>query len=275
MTEEVTVLAATTHALAQRSDAYRSPEDGYQDGVYEDVSVALAGGSPLLQSGILTSLRPERRITVRTCSVDVDDAAAKARQLGCDVFILYADEPLSAANRAAERLREGSRPTRVIVLTQSQNSFEMLATLRTGVLGYGILGSLRPEDVCAGVIAVARGGSWLCPVATRQLVDIALQQPAPVTALPLPKGSDVDLSERELQVLRLLALDKGEQEISEALAISRNTVKTYIRRICEKFDVGSRSEAIRFAIQHGIIPDRRTRIALTFAAAPSARPAYS
>jgi len=246
-----------------------------QDVIYEEVSVVLAGGSPLLQSGILTALRPEQRISVRLCSCDVDDAAMRARQVGCDVFILYAEDPLAAATRAGEQLRDGSRTTRLFVLTENKNSFEMLATLRAGVNGYGILGNLRPEDVCAGVIAVARGGSWLCPVATRQLVDIALQQPAPTVALPLPKGADVDLSERELQVLRLVAQDKGEQEISETLSISRNTVKTYIRRICEKFQVASRSDAIRFAIQHGIIPDRRTRIALAFASSPTARPAYT
>lgn len=269
MTEEVSLLPAASHARAQR---FAADERAVDD---EEVSVVLAGGSPLLQSGILAALRPDPRITVRMCSGDVEDAAMRARQLGCDVFILYAEEPLASTNRVGERLWDGSRSTRLIVLTENKSGFEMLATLRAGVNGYGILGSLRPEDVCAGVIAVARGGAWLCPVATRQLVEIALQQPAPVAALPLPKGADVDLSERELQVLRLVAQEKGEQEISETLSISRNTVKTYIRRICEKFQVASRSDAIRFAIQHGIIPDRRTRIALTFASSSPARPAYT
>jgi DNA-binding NarL/FixJ family response regulator len=153
-----------------------------------------------------------------------------------------------------ERLAEGPTSARVLILTENDSRAELLATLRLGVPGYGNLRRLAPEELCAGVLAVAVHGAWMCPVSVAHLIALVALQPhgQPV------RLSYVDvLSEREQQVLRLVASGTGDRQVAATLCLSENTVKTYIGRIREKLDVPTRHDAVRRAIQLGLVPDRR------------------
>ena len=138
---------------------------------------------------------------------------------------------------------------KVVVLTHNDSQQELLATLRTGVRGYGIHSSLEPEDIRSGLLTVARGFRWLCPQATSYLLlQLAAEDGA------AGSGGAGPLSPREAEVLALAAEGEGEEQIAVALCLSRNTVKTYLRRIREKLQASSRGEAVRLGYEQGLIP---------------------
>lgn len=117
-------------------------------------------------------------------------------------------------------------------------------------------------ELCHGVVLLAQHGAWMCPVATQHLLGVAphdwvlMQRPASsmLMAVRFPRP---DLSERELAVLRQAAAGQREAQIAHDLRLSPNTVKTYLRRICEKLQTSSRADAIQSAIYLGLVADRR------------------
>lgn len=223
----------------------------------EECAIVLAGGSPYLQSGIVAALERDRRVRLVLQSRDVCDAANRLTQLACDVFVVYADEPHVEAERTLHCLPDGWHRTKLLVLTDNEDFLAMLATLRLGIRGYGILNQLGPQDLRAATFVMARGGPWTCPWTTHQLFRLAMKQPAPNSIVP--PHDNAGLSSREIEVLQLTARGAAEQEVADALCLSRNTVKTYLRRICDKLDVPTRAKAVTVGFQLGLVPDRRTR----------------
>ena len=219
-----------------------------------EIRTMLAGGSPLLQAGVAAALARDSRLKLVAQTGDTHEAAARAPQLSCAVLVLNAEVPHVEARLVTDYLGEGAARISVLMLTENESRDEMLAALALGVNGYGIRRSLTPEDLCAGVLALARRGWWACPMTTRTLMAIAIERaPARVREL----NDNGPLSEREAAVLRLIASGAREEQVALTLSLSKNTVKTYLRRISDKLQANSRSEALSLAVRRGIIPDRR------------------
>ncbi|MDQ3702612.1 MAG: response regulator transcription factor [Chloroflexota bacterium] len=237
-----------------------------------ELRIIVAGGAPLLQAGIVAALAADERLRLVAQVEDVQQAQAYVLQGACDVLVLNTDSPhVEAADviagdatgsgeggdsrtSAINATCGGSEPVKVLVLTDDDSRHELLASLRVGVQGYGIRSRLQPEDIRAAVRTVAGGRAWLCPVATGHLVQLAVVDSGNGT---LGSRTSGPLSPREAEVLRLAADGDGEDQIAVALCLSKNTVKTYLRRIREKLQVTSRGEAVRIGFQHGLISSRR------------------
>lgn len=231
-----------------------------------ELRIIVAGGAPLLQAGIVAALAADERLRIVAQVEDVHQARAYVLQGACDVLVLNTDTPhLEAAwvitgdatgsgedGESADN--GGGEPVKVLILTDDDSRHELLATLRVGVRGYGIHSRLQQEDIRAAVRTVAGGKSWLCPMATGHLVQLAVVDSGNGT---LGSRTSGPLSPREAEVLRLAADGDGEDQIALALCLSKNTVKTYLRRIREKLQVTSRGEAVRIGFQHGLISSRR------------------
>ncbi len=220
------------------------------------VRVVVAGGSPILRAGMVASFRADDRLSLVAQARDVFEAAARARQPGCDVLVLYADEPRVEAGRLLDGLADLDPRPKILVLTESENGNELQATLRLGIKGYGVVRYLTPEECCSAIVTLAAREAWVCPLATRTLISLIVQQDH---AALLPAAQRRRLSDREVNVLYLAAAGVGEKRIADQLCLSVNTVKTYLHRVCAKLDVTSRAEAIRKAMQEGIISDPRSR----------------
>ncbi|MGH2368074.1 MAG: LuxR C-terminal-related transcriptional regulator [Chloroflexota bacterium] len=227
--------------------------------------VMLAGGAPLVQTGLEAVLTQDAGLQLVDKVLDAGEGMTRAQQMACDVLVLYVDRPQVELSPIVERLATepaGASPgarTQVLVLTEDESRDALLTALRLGVRGYGIVTELPLDALCAGIRRLPRGEVWLCPLALRHLVATAVGGelgPGADSRRPRPRGHG-PLSEREVEVLHLAAQQAGEETIAEALHISRSTVKTYLRRICEKLDAPSRADAIRQAIACGLIPDRR------------------
>ena len=101
---------------------------------------------------------------------DIAQAGELLRQSVCDVLVLNTESPRADAAALLAELESPADAARVVVLTHDDTRQELLATLRTGVRGYGIHSSLEPEDIRSGLLTVGRGYCWLCPKATGYLL---------------------------------------------------------------------------------------------------------
>lgn len=221
------------------------------------VRLLIAGGAPLLQLGLISGLQHEARLHVTGQAADMPEALARLRQEPYEVLLLHSEAPRVDAAAAMALLGAADAP-RLLLLTYSDSREELLGALRSSVPGYGILRGLDAEDLCAGVLALARHGSWLCPKALDYLRTAVFEQPvsAPLSG-PVLLSRAPDLSHQEKRVLELFAAGLGELAIARRLSLSQNTVKTYLSRIREKFAVRTRAEAVSKAFAFGLIPDRR------------------
>jgi NarL family two-component system response regulator YdfI len=219
----------------------------------EYIRTTVIGGSPLLQAGMIAALEQDARIKLIDRLQDAQDAITHARQQACDVLVLNADIPHLEAGPIIKGLADAMAMTKVLIFTANESYAEIVETFRLGVHGYGIHTALWPEDVCSAIVAVADRGMWLCPQTARRLLDAAFRW---ASVGPPRWGTDVPLSQRESEVLSLAAAGAKEDDIADTLCLSRNTVKTYLRRIREKLQTDTRAAAVSLALERGLLPAR-------------------
>jgi NarL family two-component system response regulator LiaR len=136
------------------------------------------------------------------------------------------------------RLRERAPSARVIALTASVDEARLMGVLRAGAAGY-VRKDAEPEVLLAAVRAVARGKTYIDPSAIKQLLEAA----APAD----------DLTSRELDVLRQLALGRSNKEIADALFVSEETVKSHVGHVLSKLQVENRAQAIVQALKRRLV----------------------
>ncbi len=136
------------------------------------------------------------------------------------------------------RICERAPSVRVIALTASTDEARMMGVLRAGAVGY-VRKDADPEILLAAVRAVARGKTYIDPQVARQVVQSA--------------GAHDDLTARELEVLRQLALGLSNKEIATALSIGEETVKTHVGNVLSKLQVENRAQAIVQALKRGLV----------------------
>jgi NarL family two-component system response regulator LiaR len=136
------------------------------------------------------------------------------------------------------RICQQAPSVRVIALTASTDEARMMGVLRVGAAGY-VRKDADPEILLAAVRAVARGKTYIDPSVAKELVQA-------------PAGSD-DLTAREVEVLRQLALGQSNKEIAASLSVSEETVKTHVGHILAKLRVENRSQAIVQALKRGLV----------------------
>jgi DNA-binding NarL/FixJ family response regulator len=227
------------------------------------VRVVVLSDAPLLLLGLGTILRQDQRLAVAAEVAEVRAAVAAVRRVSCDVLMVHHTATAAAtAARLAESMPDETPLPRLLLLTEQSGREELLAALRLGIPGYAVLSELTPDELCHGVVQLAQHGVWMCPVATQHLLDVApldrvltrRPESSMLTTVGFPKP---DLSERELAVLRQAAAGQREVQIAHDLCLSPNTVKTYLRRICDKLQTSSRADAIQVGIYLGLVADRR------------------
>jgi len=223
----------------------------------DELRIVLAGGGPLLQAGIVAALAPEERFRLIAQVDGVSEAIDVMQRMPCDVLLLNSDAPRHDATTLRESRRGGNaEPAKVLILTDDDDRHELLGALLAGVHGYGIRRRLLPEEIRTGVAIVGEGEHWMCRLAIGQLVQLTFEGTAEDAFRNGQGRSNGPLSPREAEVLRRAAEGEGEEQIAGGLNVSRNTVKTYLRRIREKLQVTSRVEAVRYGLEHGLLSNR-------------------
>jgi DNA-binding NarL/FixJ family response regulator len=207
------------------------------------VRVLLADDHQLMREGTAALLGADERIEVVGLARDGREALALAERRRPDVVLLDLNMPVLGGLEACARLRDGGGPE-VLMLTVSDEEPDLYAALRVGAAGY-LTKDVPPAELIEAVLAVARGEPRIAPaMASRMLAELGRAAPA------APPDPLEPLSDRERDVLALLAEGLRNREIAERLVISEATVKTHVRHVLEKLRFRNRAEAAAFAARH-------------------------
>ena len=183
---------------------------------------------------------------------EADDGRAawlRAKQLRPDVVLMDVSMPEMSGSQVTERLRHECPQVKVLALTVYEDASYLRQLLRAGASGY-VLKRAVTEELVRAIRTVAAGGSYLDPTLASKVVSSYISQNTAVSGAP--GGA---LSDREEQVLRLMAWGYSNKEIGGKLSISTKTVETYKVRLMEKLKLRSRADIVRYALQQGWLHD--------------------
>ena len=206
----------------------------------------------LMRDGLRTLLDLEPDLEVAGEAEDGAAGLAAYEQLRPDVVLMDIRMPVMDGVEAIRRLMTADPQARVIILTTFDDDSYVFDGLRAGALGY-LLKDVSGSELAEAVRTVAAGGALIDPSVTRKVVAefSRLAQPAASAGAALPEP----LSDRELEVLRLLAEGRTNREIATSLHLAEGTVKNYVSNILAKIDARDRTQAALRAHELGLLRD--------------------
>ncbi len=223
------------------------------------ISVLLADDQQLIRAGFRMVLEEQGDIVVVGEASDGDEAVRLTEELRPDVVLMDVRMPGTDGIEATRRIAEGRPTSKVLVLTTFDVDEYVFSALRYGASGF-LLKDARPAELADAIRAVASGDAVVAPSATRRLLD--------AVAGHLPDAREPDdgaglpelerLTDREREVLGLVAEGLSNTEIAASLFVSEATVKSHVGRVLSKLGLRDRVQAVVFAYQVGLARPPRT-----------------
>jgi DNA-binding NarL/FixJ family response regulator len=213
------------------------------------ITVLLVDDQALVRAGFRMILEAEEDIEVVGEASDGDEAVDAARRLQPDVVLLDVQMPRVDGLEATGRIvQDDEIRSRVVVLTTFERDDYVFQALRAGASGF-LLKNAPPEELVHAVRIVAAGDALLAPSVTRRVIEQYARHQA-----PLPRDQGLDrLTERELEVLRLLATGTSNSELAALLYVGEGTIKTHVSSILTKLALRDRMQAVVFAYESGLV----------------------
>jgi len=207
--------------------------------------IVLADDHPLIVAGLKALLQDDPTVEIVGHAFDGQSALKLAAELKTDVMILDLSMPGMNGVRVAQTLRGQSPNCSVLVLSVHEDRAYLRRLLELGVSGY-VLKRSASEQLITAIRSVAAGGIYLDPEIAGMAIGRELNAKCSSNV-----GQTVELSNREIEVLRLAAAGYSNKEVSSRLQIGVKTVETYKTRAMEKLGLDTRAELIRYAIVKG------------------------
>jgi len=223
------------------------------------ISVLIADDQALVRGGFHSILAGQDDIEVVGETEDGNETVEAVERLRPDVVLMDIRMPGIDGIEATRRIVARRISTRVLVLTTFDIDDYVYEAMKAGASGF-LLKTAPPRQLADAVRTVAAGDALLAPSVTRRLVEQFVRRPPPGACVPL--GLE-DLTDRELEVLKLLARALSNAEIAAELVVSEATVKSHVNRILGKLNVRDRAQAIVLAYETGLVEpglDRRSTI---------------
>lgn len=218
------------------------------------IRILIADDHAVLQAGLEAMLNTEPDMAVAGTAGDGAACLRQAELLQPDVILLDINMPGMNGLEALALLQAHAPASRVLILTMHDDTQYLRQAMTLGAAGY-VLKQSAGKELLAAIRAVYEGGVYLHPSHARQLVAPALP-PGPAAPSHSPDQDRLaELSEREVQIFKMLALGYRNQEIANELALSVKTVETYRARLMQKLGITSRVALVRLAIELGILED--------------------
>jgi two-component system response regulator NreC len=213
------------------------------------IRVMIVDDHAILRTGLRMLVNAQADMEVVSEAPDGEKAVQEARESRPDVTLLDLTMPRVGGMKALQEIARDCRETRVLVLTMHDDPAYLRSALAAGASGYLLKRAVDAELISA-IRAVHRGGTFVDPRLASILVQDVLAKKGTKTGLPQPVNI---LSDRELQVLKLVARGYTSAQIAKQIAVGVKTVETYRSRLAEKLGLRTRSDVIRFAVQMGLL----------------------
>ena len=214
------------------------------------LKVLVVDDHSLFRRGLLMTLDHERDIEVVGEAANGQEAVEKAVELMPDVVLMDVRMPGHGGIEATERIKDLVPSAKILMLTISDDEADLYEAIKAGASGY-LLKEIQTEEVAEAIRSVFAGQSRISPsMAPKLLNEFAAMRKQEAETPPLPAPH---LTEREMDVLKLVAKGMGNRDIAKRLFISDNTVKNHIRNILEKLHLHSRMEAVVYAVREKLL----------------------
>lgn len=210
------------------------------------IRILLADDHTILRAGIRALLETQPDLEVAGEAADGRDAVRRARELQPDVVVMDIGMPGLDGLAATREILAANPGIRILFLTQHENKEYILPALKLGAAGY-VLKRAEGNELLTAIRTVHSGGTFLDPAVAGAVVG-EMNRPSQAEADPF--GS---LSEREREVLVMLARGETYQQIAEALFISPKTVDYHRTNLMRKLGLNNRAELTRFAVERGLL----------------------
>ncbi|MCL7378545.1 response regulator transcription factor [Streptomyces sp. 35G-GA-8] len=205
--------------------------------------VLLVDDHQVVRRGLRTFLEIQDDIEVVGEASDGAEGIARAEELRPDVVLMDIKMPGTDGIEALRKLRELDNPARVLIVTSFTEQRTVVPALRAGASGY-VYKDIDPEALAGAIRSVHAGHVLLQP----EVAGALLAQDEPGSG----QGRGTSLTEREREVLSLIADGRSNREIARALVLSEKTVKTHVSNILMKLDLSDRTQAALWAVRHGV-----------------------
>ncbi|NYJ02326.1 two-component system NarL family response regulator [Nocardioides thalensis] len=214
----------------------------------EPVRVLVVDDQELFRRGMTMLLGSEAGIEVVGEASNGVEGVELAKSAAPDVVLLDVRMPKQSGIEACVAIKETVPSAKIVMLTMSDEEADLYEAVKNGASGY-LLKDSSIEEVAQGIRVVADGQSLISPSMAAKLIDEfkTMSKPDKVT------GAALKLTERELDVLRLVAKGLSNRDVAQRLAISENTVKNHVRNMLEKLQLHSRMEAVMYAVREKIV----------------------
>jgi len=214
----------------------------------QTIQILVADDHPVVRDGLVAMLSTQVDFQVVGASSTGAETVDLAASLQPDVILLDLEMPEMDGVEALRRIRANRSDAKVIVFTAFDTDERILNAVRAGARGYLLKGAPR-EDIFRAIRVVNEGGSLLEPVVATKL----MQQVVEAGKSDRDPGLVEPLTPREEEVLQLLAQGKTNKEIASELVVTERTVKFHVSSILRKMDRGNRTEAVRLAVELGLV----------------------
>jgi NarL family two-component system response regulator LiaR len=223
----------------------------------DKISVLIVDDHAMVRQGLQTFLMLHKDIEVIGEAANGLEALKQAEQHRPDVVLMDLVMPELDGIEATRRIRALNPETQVLALTSFIEDEKVFSAIEAGALGY-LLKDVSPDDLVQAIRAAHRGEAQLHPEVTKKLMSrVAARTRQPKSAPPeTRKPGSEELTERELEVLRLIATGLSNREIAQTLTIAEKTVKTHVSNILSKLHLADRTQAAIYALQEGLGPEK-------------------
>jgi DNA-binding NarL/FixJ family response regulator len=214
----------------------------------QHIKVLLGDNKEIFREGLARLLEEQGHIEVVSQCFNGKQAVEKVRETEPDVVLLDSSISDCNSNEATREIKDSSSQIKVAMLTDSENEQELFSAIESGATGY-LLKDMKVVDLIQSIDLVSKGEVVISPPLAEKLVS-------KFTSLRADEAKNqTELSEREIEIVALLARGATNKDIAERLFITENTTKAHLKNIREKLQLRKRQQVVAHAIQQGLVTE--------------------
>ncbi len=211
----------------------------------EQINILIVDDHAIVRIGLSAWIASEPDLALCGEAADGEEAVNKAHELKPDVILMDLVMPKKDGIEAIREIIQQDPGARILVITSFSEKDKAVQAIKAGALGF-MMKDTSPENMLEAIQSVNQGNPWLSAEITRMLVHAELRSPEPIPPVE-------QLTERELQVLNLIAQGLSDKDIAIQLTVSKATVRYHVTNILNKLHLENRTQVALFAIRSGLV----------------------